>query len=125
MHYAMLDSNGIPMQGLCSSMLFSRGTLKDTAVVLKFPLVVFRKDFENQAFALWAVTYLLIIQTSTISYKSEFSEKTQILNSATPKTKGFHTYGPNGTACQLGAKAIILYAGKDCTEEFDMLHERK
>mmetsp|Transcript_62786 Transcript_62786/g.116738 ORF Transcript_62786/g.116738 Transcript_62786/m.116738 type:complete len:82 (+) Transcript_62786:97-342(+) len=24
-----------------------------------------------------------------------------------------------------GAKAIILYAGKDCTEEFDMLHERK
>jgi cytochrome b involved in lipid metabolism len=24
-----------------------------------------------------------------------------------------------------GSKAILVYAGKDCTEEFDMLHERK
>jgi len=24
-----------------------------------------------------------------------------------------------------GAKAIVIYAGKDATEEFDMLHERK
>jgi cytochrome b involved in lipid metabolism len=24
-----------------------------------------------------------------------------------------------------GAKAIMIYAGKDATEEFDMLHERK
>lgn len=24
-----------------------------------------------------------------------------------------------------GAKAVLIYAGKDATEEFDMLHERK